>query len=433
MKQQNTIFDSMFIDIDDNDKLLLQKVKSPVKVSGGSNMKHVSDVYEEARGVFDKLKASFSSIEFKLITDVKQLDDYLELVKESGIFALDTETSGLNAIDDSLAGICIYSPNAYPAYIPVGHHYYDRNVDATDFIKKLYELNISGTKMIMHNAKFDLRVLKTAYDLWFWCDFDTMIAGRMLDENNSAGLKELWHRFVKPEGVDLQSFTYSDLFKGHIYNNLDPEIVYPYAALDGLMTYQVYMFQKDFLDKDHPYCKELDLVDTSQVYYDIEMQLIHVVAEMEQRGIRLDTELAKELEVKYTQDLEIIERNIYNILDKLWEEIKENVSQKDLMTLSNPIKLNSNQQLQVVLGKGLGMPEAFNSVDESSLEEMASRHSRHKRLIELLMDYRKTNKMLSTYIIALPNKLSPNTGRLHGEYNTIGADTGRLSSKSPNL
>ena len=432
--KQSTIFDGLDFEIDKTtNKIVMDKISKPLKVGSSSNLTRISEIYATLDGVFEKLKTLLPYTQFELITTQERLQSYLDKALENGILALDTESAGLDPLMDELAGLCIYTPNENPAYVPTGHFYYEHNVDASDFMNKVADANEDGTlTIIMHNAKYDVRVIEANYKRWLYCDFDTMIASQLLNENEEHGLKQLWSKYIM-NNSDKDVKTYRELFGNHSFNNLDPSKVFIYGAMDGLMTYELFMFQKDYLNKNHRKCQKADMVDTSDLFYEIEMPIVDITARMEQRGIHLDTIYAEELRVKYTEDKKQIEKKIQDILMNDWEEIQKNLTTDELMKLDNPINIASPIQLKIVLSKGYGISAADDSVDKKTLDRINDTSPEHTELVSLILEYRSIEKLLGTYITALVEKLNPKTGMLHAQFKTIGTETGRFSCSKPNL
>lgn len=438
MSKQQTIFEGFEVPVDKTtDKMLLGKLEKPLQTNVSRG---VVEIYDEVERVFAEVKTLLPYIkEFELITTKERLKEYLQTIIENGVVALDTETDGLNPISDRIAGFSLYTYNENPAYVPINHDYFDSNVPleiASAFINALLKYNI---KVVMHNARFDIRVFWNALGVKLNCHFDTMIAAKLLNENEPEnGLKALWTKYGSKEGG--RSLRYNELFSGVKFTVFDPSRVVIYPALDGLMTLELYDFQSPYLDKDNPICKEKDLVDTASLFYDIEMPTIHTAVEMEQRGIALDVEYASRLEKEYTEKANTHKTYVQKRLIELMPQMKKNLSSYELSKLSNPINLDSPQQLQIVFYQGLQIEipskkvsSKEGSVDAEVIKYIAENYKEYADIAEGIIEYKGYIKNLNTYITALPAQINPKTNRLHTSWNTIGADTGRFSSREPNL
>ena len=438
MPKQTTIFGDVFVSVDkDTDRLLLDKLRKPLKpnVSRG-----VVEVYDEVERVFAQVKTLLPYVQdFELITTKDRLSSYLKKIKENGVVAIDTETDGLNVISDRIAGFSIYTEGENPAYIPVHHDYFDENVSyelASDFMKAI---NHFGIKVIMHNSRFDIRVIMNQLGVRLNCYYDTLIGAKLLNENEKENsLKYLWTRYVLNKPVEY--FKYNDLFSGIKFSTFDPRRVVVYPALDALMTYTLFKFQYRFLDKENELCKSQDLMETADLMFNIEMPLINTAVDMEERGVSIDKAYAKELEKRYIHDAGILQMEIQSDIKKLMPTIRKNLSSVDLGKISDPINLDSPAQLKAVLYDGLGLevPKEkvrgkVGSVDKEALDYLATAYPEYAHIMTKLLEYKALSKVISTYLVALPAAVNEKTNRLHTSWNTIGAGTGRFSSSSPNL
>lgn len=438
MPKQTTIFGDVLVQVDkDSDRLLLDKIRKPLRpnVSRG-----VVEVYEEVERVFAQVKTLIPYVEdFELITTRDRLVQYLEKIKANGVVAIDTETDGLNVISDRIAGMSIYTEGENPAYIPINHDYFERNVPVEMVAGFLKALNHYEIKIIMHNSRFDVRVLLNQVGVRVKCYYDTLIGAKLLNENEKENsLKYLWTRYVL--GKDAEYFKYNDLFSGIKFSVFDPARVVVYPALDALMTYTLFKFQFPFLDKESEVCKAQDLLDTSDLMFNIEMPMIDTAVDMEERGVSIDKAYAKDLEKRYTADAERLQMEIQAEIAKHMHIVRKNISSSDLSKLSDPINLDSPSQLSTVFFKGLGLEVPrektrgkAGAVDKEALEYLAAAYDEYSVIFTKLLEYKALTKIISTYLVAIPEAVNDKTNRLHTSWNTIGAGTGRFSSSSPNL
>lgn len=438
MYTQDTLLDGVVVEVDkQSDKLLLNKIRKPLKTNVSRG---VAEIYDEVSRVFTVVKALIPHIEdYELVTTKERLQAYFAVIKRNGVVAIDTETDGLNPINDRIAGVSLYTRGENPVYIPINHDYFDGNVSValmTDFFKALVRDDI---KIIMHNAAFDIRVILNAFGVRVSCWHDTQIAAKVLNENEPKNnLKFLWAKYVVKVG---QQFSYGELFEGITFTTFDVTKVYVYAAVDALMTYDLYEFQKDFLDPTHEKCIQQDLVQTAELFRTIEMPVVMVAVDMEERGVSIDKAKAKALELDYSKRARAIERTVDAELVKLLPKIIEKLPSSVLSKLSNPINISSTAQLKIILYAGLGLTipkgkiksKKEHPVDKEALAYFATAYPEYSGFLINLLKYRNLIKLISTYLIALPNAVNEKTGRLHTRWMTIGADTGRFSSKEPNL
>ena len=380
----------------------------------------------------------------ELVTDPNRIEEYLHNTLKNGILAVDTETNGLDRIDGKIAGICLYTPGEKGIYIPVGHVSYMTNQPLKDnvpcetmenFFKVCNEHNV---KYILHNAKFDMHILYWMIGVKIVPYWDTLIAGQLLNENEPHGLKVLYQKYCVRADEEQQVAKFNTLFNGIEFNSIPPSVGYMYAAFDPIMTYELYKFQEQYLDKEvGQYCYRKGLERVAEVFRNIEMPLIEVVFDMEVQGVDIDTDLAKELKDKYTYYMnlavdnfkaQIIELEVAGAFDELREKHPDKFNKiSELGDINRNIA--SNAQLVILFYDVLKLdpPKGQRSVGEEQLKQL------HHPLVDCILEYRGMSKLLSTYIEAIPNHIAKKDGKLHANFNQYGAKTGRFSSSDPNL
>ena len=380
----------------------------------------------------------------ELVTDPNRIEEYLHNTLKNGILAVDTETNGLDRIDGKIAGICLYTPGEKGIYIPVGHVSYMTNQPLKDnvaretmenFFKVCNEHNV---KYILHNAKFDMHILYWMIGVKIVPYWDTLIAGQLLNENEPHGLKVLYQKYCVRADEEQQVAKFNTLFNGIEFNSIPPSVGYMYAAFDPIMTYELYKFQEQYLDKEvGQYCYKKGLERVADVFREIEMPLIEVVFDMEVQGVDIDTELAKELKDKYTYYMnlavdnfkaQIIELEVAGAFDELRVKHPDKFNKISELGDIN-INIASNAQLVILFYDVLKLdpPKGQRSVGEEQLKQL------HHPLVDCILEYRGMSKLLSTYIEAIPNHIAKKDGKLHANFNQYGAKTGRFSSSDPNL
>lgn len=380
----------------------------------------------------------------ELVTDPNRIEEYLHNTLKNGILAVDTETNGLDRIDGKIAGICLYTPGEKGIYIPVGHVSYMTNQPLKDNVdtwkmKWFFDVcNENNVKYILHNAKFDMHILYWMIGVKIVPYWDTLIAGQLLNENEPHGLKVLYQKYCVRADEEQQVAKFNTLFNGIEFNSIPPSVGYMYAAFDPIMTYELYKFQEQYLDKDNgKLCYRKGLERVADVFRNIEMPLIEVVFDMEVQGVDIDTELAKELKDRYTYYMnlavdnfkaQIIELEVAGAFDEL--RVKHPDKFNKISELGD-IKINiaSNAQLVILFYDVLKLdpPKGQRSVGEEQLKQL------HHPLVDCILEYRGMSKLLSTYIEAIPNHIAKKDGKLHANFNQYGAKTGRFSSSDPNL
>lgn len=348
-----------------------------------------------------------------LVNTKESFMDILCKLASEKIIAVDTETTGVEVFGkDVIVGISLTLPEAdVHCYIPVRHN---RETVEGEQLPPWYifqelkcHLECKHLKKVMHNSKFDVHMLrKEGIEVQgLWCD--TMVAMHLLNENEpSFALKNLATKYGRYFGFEDKSMTYEELFGKGGFENTPLDIGTVYACKDTHLTYKFYTWIMEQFDR-LPQLKEL--------YFNIELPITNICIAMEKKGFLIDLEFAEQYKIELQK--EVVE---------LDARIKEGFGD---------ININSNQQLQKVIYEGWGVPDEYKgSVDASTLKNILQKHVdiEQVKYIKDLLKYRELNKLLTTYIEPLPNKIASD-GRLHGSFNQSATVTGRFASNNPNL
>ena len=441
-----------------------------------------------------------------VIRSLNDFSDYIDKAIKAGRIAVDTETNNsLDPITCKLMGLCLYVPGEKQAYIPINHINNDtgellpnqlteedcrvqlqRILDAKTALKggwapdyegqtyeEWYSLHVrtsttaDDVKIIMHNGKFDYKVIKCTCDIPIVPDWDTMLAAKVLDENEfSAGLKQQYISKIDPT---QEKYSIDHLFENVEYAQVDPEIFALYAATDSMMTDRLYLWQKPHMEEAEAENPDLNIY---KLFKEVEMPCLQVVAEMELAGINFDIEYADRLRIKYEAQLADIDAKIdaelAQIADKVeaWKKTpdalnparvyvadKTKMSQEKIEKtyphldtalnkrykmgkakidqLEDPISLSSPTQLAILFYDILGLSNKAD--DRSTGEEALTELSKKSPIANLLLERRGVVKLLDAFINSLPKKVNPKTGKIHCSFHQYGAATGRFSSSEPNL
>ena len=429
-------------------KKIVDKINKPKKVEIVTE----KAIKSKSVPIEDKLRLIYSEVDRILgkykenticIRDKETLREYIDKAIENGVIAIDTETNNsLDPITCKLMGPCLYTPNMKNAYIPMHHtdlqgNLLDNQLTEDDFTEELKRLG--NTKIIMHNGKFDYEVIKCTCGVELSIYWDTMIASRILDENEKrAGLK---YQYIDKIDPSQEKYDIEHLFEGIEYAVVDPEIFALYAATDSFMTYKLYEWQ---LEQFQAQGNE----KLYSLFMNIEMPIVTVAAEMELTGVCIDTDYAHRLSCKYHTLSDDIDNEIaqclkgYSDTIEAWRHTDEaqycppanNATGKGKSLsdkLANPPQLTSPTQLSILLYDVLKIPAVDKKSPRGTGEEILLKID--NPLCSLILKKRGIDKLLSTYIDKLPNCVSIKDNRLHASFNQLGAGTGRFSSSDPNL
>jgi len=346
-----------------------------------------------------------------LVNDKDSFDKMYADLQKSEHFSFDTETTGLNTIDDEIIGISFSCSEEKAWYLVIKHDneniFFDKEI--YERVKELFQ-NESISKSA-HNANFDLMVLKNFGIDVHKLNFDTVIAASLCDRKK-VGLKSLSEEILNIKMTNIQELIGTGKNQKSL-NQVELEKVYKYAAADSLITFKLRNF----------FLNEIKKYDQESLFYEVEIPLINEIIEMQFNGVDLDLSLLSEMSNKLEIELHEIEQIIHNVYPE-----KE-------------FNLNSGKQLAEILIEDLKAPTIKKtktgiSVDAEVLENYSKNKDLDERVIQIssgILRYRELSKIKSTYVDSLPNLVSNKTKKIHTTFNQIGTSTGRLSSQNPNV
>lgn len=410
----------------------------------------------------------------RVIRTKEDLVAYIDRAIANDRISIDTETNNsLDPITCKLMGPCLYTPGEKQAYIPINHLDLNTNellpnqLTEEDCREQFQRLVDHKVFIVMHNGKFDYKVIKCTCGIEIVPDWDTMIAAKVLDENEfRANLKLQYIDKIDPT---QEKYDIEELFENVPYAYVDPDIFALYAATDSMMTDKLYLWQKERMDAAVVENPEKNIY---KLFKDVEMPCVQVVAEMELAGVGFDTAYANRLKSKYESQLWEIDNQIEAEFKKLedaitaWkktdeatqparfyvaekskmsaEKIEANypyldtelnrrykIGKSKLEQLEDPINLASPVQLAIFFYDILKLHN--NAGDRSTGEDALIELGKHCPIAKLLLDRRGVVKLLDAFINSLPEKINSKTGKIHGSFHQYGAATGRFSSSEPNL
>ena len=384
----------------------LSQVPKPIK-----NAPLQLDLFGEfsTDGANDEKKSSFETLkttphDYQLIENKDNIVKLRDFLLTNKFLSLDTETTSTSPIDAELVGLSFSVKEGQAFYVPVSQNREEAQ-QVVDIFRPVYE-NSSILK-IGQNIKYDLEVLANyGIDLKgpLW---DTMIA----------------HYLIQPElrhNMDIMAESYLNYKTIHIdeligprgknqknMRDLSPAEVYEYAAEDADITLRL-------KNKLEPLLKE---VGAEQLFYEIEMPLVRVLASMERTGVRIDTASLAETSRVFTQRMYDIEERIYQLAG---EEFN----------IASPRQVGD-----ILFGKMhiIEKPKKTKTGQFVTSEEVLQTLRGKHEIVEKILAHRALKKLLGTYVDTLPTLINPKTGHIHTSFNQTITATGRLSSSDPNL
>ena len=422
----------------EQDKAIAGKSKSKARTTTTVKGSGLLGQINQIKAMVEKHLGKFKD-DYIIITDELVLNKYLTDCVNNGVISIDTETTGLDPILDKIVGLCLYTPNKKPAYVPINHVSYVTGVRVDNqlteeqvggHIESLLEHN---PDIIMFNAKFDMRVIRNQLGVKdIYCTWDCYLAGRLLNENEeSKGLKALHQKYVLDGKED--EFKFDALFKGITADKIPINTFYLYAAHDAIITYELYLYQKQYIyyEADKPNEDRNGMNGVSWVFFNIEMPCIKVVCDMEDNGVKFDFDYQQKLSEKYNRLLEEKTQEFYKVCSVYDSEIESYKKQNINHKLDTPINIGSPTQIAILLYDIMKIeppdPKSPRGTGEAILQKIDN------PIAKAILDYREMSKLVSTYIDKLPLCVNSKDGRIHCSFNQYGADTGRFSSSDPNL
>lgn len=406
-----------------------KETSAPPKATKGKS------INTELNAITEKVLNYFKDSDAILITSVEQLHEYVDKFIEAGIGSTDTETTGLDRIRDTIVGSSLYYPGGVECYIPNTHlipifdEPYKNQLTYEQVGAEFQRIVDAKCKVIFANADFDLSMIYKDYkvDMCDVCYYDVILAWRCLKENEKDNaLKVLYNKYVLKGKGDPMKF--NDFFSPTLFPYCKPEVAKLYAAHDAKITYELYEWQLPYTMKDHPRCKKNHLESIADLIWNIEFPLIKVCQMLHRRGVYIDQNVVKVLQKRYhaAHDAEIVK------LQQLVQEVIDNTSYSSStrrpFNTGKDFNEASPVHVKYLLYTMMGVAAGKNgqSTDKEVLK--AVNHPVTNQILKV----RGLSKLLNTYVDKLPKVVAPD-GKIHARFNSVGADTGRMSSADPNM
>ena len=335
---------------------------------------------------------------YHLVDTPKERAALIHRLEEAQEICLDTETTGTDPLLAELVGLSFAISEGEAWYVPC------RTQQVVEEFRMVYE-NPSTLK-VGQNLKYDLQVLANYGIQLRGPMFDTMIAHYLLHPEMRHGMDYLAEAYLHYQTIHIEEL----IGKGKSQlsmADLAPAAICDYACEDADVTLRLY----------HLFAPQLVEEGCDQLFREIEMPLMPVLAHMERNGVRIDTEGLRETSQLYMQQMNQLEAEIYELAGMRFNvasprQVGEILFDR-LHIMDKPKKTKTGQYV----------------TSEEVLEGLRQRHP----IVEKILEYRGLKKLLGTYIDALPQLINPKTGHIHTSFNQTVAATGRLSSSNPNL
>jgi DNA polymerase-1 len=379
---------------------------------GEPDRKKLQEIFKEME--FSKLLKDFSlrpdhrEDDYRLITEREEFEALVCNLRKAGTFALDLESTSIEPMRAEIVGLSFSFQPHQAFYLPVAHTYPGApgQLPREGVLRTLRPLlEDPGLKKYGQNIKYDYILLANSDVRLQGIAGDNMIASYLLNPSKHRhSLEELSREYL-----DRQVITYSDVAgsgaKAIPFSQVSVEKACRYSGEDADLTLQLAQLLMPKIEAE----------GFADLFHQVELPLIEVLAAMEMNGVRLDLPL-----------LEVMSREFEGKMDKISEEIFDLAGES--------FNINSPQQLGKILFERLKLPGGKRTKTGYSTDvEVLNELSRDFPLPAKVLEYRSLSKLKSTYVDALPQLVNPKTGRIHTSFNQSVTATGRLSSSDPNL
>ncbi|PEN15271.1 DNA polymerase I [Longibacter salinarum] len=372
------------------------EVEEADEVEEGENLEFDFGPYEEVKTI------DADAVDYSFLKNRHELEQFVETLTEQERYAFDTETTSTDPHYASLVGMSFAWEDGVAVYVPTPMPDGTSTDDVLDLIGPILERE---TTKIAHNMKYDMLVMRRHGVELGGPVLDTMVGHYLFAPEENHNLNDVARSVLNYKMVPITELIGEGASQVSM-RDVEVKEAARYACEDADITLQV----AEKLEE------KLQEVDLNEVADDIEYPLVRVLADMEFVGIRVDTDVLDRISERLAGELDELEGRIYELAGE-------------------EFNINSPQQLGEILFEKLDMPVISKtstgnpSTKESVLQELSTDHE----IPGLVLDWRKTYKLKSTYLDSLGELVHPETGRIHTSFNQTRTATGRLSSSDPNL
>jgi len=358
--------------------------------------------------VIAEAPAAPAELRYQVIAGWPAFDEWMALVAEAPLVALDTETTSLDEMQASLVGISMSVEPGVACYIPLAHRGPDHpeQLPKAEVLERMRAwLQDPARPKLLHHAKYDAHVFANEGIALAGIQDDTMLQAYVLESHRGVGLADLSQRYLGRSGI-----SYEDLCgKGAKQIGFDEVAVDKaghYACEDADFTLQLHQALRPRVAAD----AGLERI------YQLEIQVSRVLTVIERNGVKVDAAELGQQSHRLGQEMLTLEQRAYDLAGQ-------------------PFNLNSPKQLGEILFGRMQLPVVRKTASgaPSTDEEVLTKLAQDYPLPQVLLEYRGLSKLKSTYTDKLPRMINARTGRVHTHYSQAAVITGRLASSDPNL
>lgn len=391
-------------------RVFKEKMSAPVSVQGdlfasSSTAGTVSPVVAQKEETLVELKTiSTTNHDYQLIDSQEKRQKLIAELEKQKVFCFDTETTSLEELDAEVLGLAIAYEEGKAYYVNMPADFEETKAILAEF-KHLFAS--PSIEKIAQNLKYDLKVL-IKYDIQIaGPQFDTMLAHYLVNPDGRHGMDILSEKYLNYKPVSISELIGKKGKNQLNFRDVPLDKATEYAAEDADITLQLKAkLHQELMDKQ-----------VAHLMQRLEMPLVPVLSAMEMEGIRIDDKFLGD----YSSELEGMSKDLEKSIYEMSGANFNIASPKQMgEVLFDHMKLDA---------KAKKTKTGQYKTDEATLTKLAAEHE----IVSKILDYRKVNKLRSTYVDALPKLIHPSTGRVHTSYAQAVAATGRLSSTNPNL
>ena len=351
---------------------------------------------------FETIKTTAHS--YQLVDTEEEMLRIFSIFKTNEILSLDTETTPTNAIEAELVGLSFAVKEHEAFYVPIPANR-EEALKILNIFKPLYE--DPQILKVGQNIKYDLEVLRNYNIHLAGPCWDTMIAHYLIQPELRHNMDAMAEQYLHYQTVHIDELIGPRGKQQRSMRDLSPTLVYEYACEDADITLQL----KNRLEP------ELKRLECEKLFYEIEMPLMPVLAEMEMAGVRIDTDSLAQTSKELGERIALLEQEIYHLAGHAFNIASPkqvgDVLFGEMKIIDKPKKTKTGQYV-------------------TSEEVLQQLHAKHP-IVAKILEHRGLKKLIGTYIDALPKLINPKTGHIHTSFNQCVTATGRLSSSDPNL
>lgn len=376
--------------------------KKEEKVQISKQTKQETNAEDNTEKTIVVSNAKDNNAKYYLIENETELQNLLNDINAKKLVCIDFETTGLDTLTDEIIGISFAIKSKEAFYLDLSGR---TNIDKEACKKLVFDtLAKEDIKIIGHNLKYEYKMIRAIDKKMGNMYFDTMVAAYLINPSRGRyNMDDLALSYLS-----YNTIKYSDITDNAKKTLLDVELkdVVEYACEDADITFRFYEY----------FSPLLNTYNLEDLFFNVEMPLISVLADMEFDGVYISTEKMKSLSEEYASLLEKTKEKIY---EKAGEEFNLQSPKQLEYILFEKLKINSTKKTKT----------GAYSTDEEVLRELAQR----EKIAEYMLTYRKYSKLKNTYLDVFPTLVHKKTNRIHASFNQTVTATGRLSSSEPNL